>query len=78
MSEKSISFVLKRIQQILLYPFENTSVFFPNETFIFKKLVMKSSKEQKMLGVAIDNKLNYKSYISELGKKTCKDSFKII
>ena len=30
---------------------------------------MENSKEQKILGVAIDNKLNFKSHISELCKK---------
>ena len=41
-----------------------------NETFIFKDLVMKNSKEQKILGVTIDNKLTFKSYIKNLFKKT--------
>ena len=40
-----------------------------NETFIFKGLVMKNSKEQKILGVMIDNKLNFKSHIKNLCKK---------
>ena len=40
-----------------------------NETFIFKTLVMKNNKEQKILGVTIDNKLNCKSHIKELCKK---------
>ena len=31
-----------------------------NETFIFKNLVMKNSKEQKILVVTIENKLNVK------------------
>ena len=30
---------------------------------------MENSKEQKILGVTIDNKLNFKSHISELCKK---------
>ena len=30
---------------------------------------MENSKEQKILGVIIDNKLNFKSHISELCKK---------
>ena len=40
-----------------------------NETFIFKGLVMKNSKEQKILGVTIDNKLTFKSHIKNLCKK---------
>ena len=40
-----------------------------NETFIFKKLVMKNSKEQNIFDVTIDNKLNSKSHIKELCKK---------
>ena len=39
-----------------------------NVTFIFKGLVMKNSKEEKILGVTIDNKLNFKSHI-KLHKK---------
>ena len=33
-----------------------------NETFVFKGLVMKNSKEHKILGVK-DNKLTFKSHI---------------
>ena len=40
-----------------------------NETFLFHNILMENSKEQKILGVIIDNKLNFKSYISELCKK---------
>ena len=40
-----------------------------NETFIFKGLVMKTSKKHKILGVAIDNKLTFKSHINNLYKK---------
>ena len=40
-----------------------------NETFIFKGLVMKNSKEQKILGVTIDNKLTFKSHIKNLCKQ---------
>ena len=36
---------------------------------IFKGLVMKNSKEQNILGVTIDNKLTFKSYIKNLCKK---------
>ena len=43
-----------------------------NETFIFKGLVMKNSKEQKMLGVTrlrLDNKLTFKSHSKNLCKE---------
>ena len=39
-----------------------------NETFIFKGLVMKNSKEQKILGITIYNKLTFKSHIRNLCK----------
>ena len=41
-----------------------------NETFIFKGLVMKNIKEQKVIGVTIDNKLTFKSHIKNLCKKS--------
>ena len=40
-----------------------------NETFIFKGCVMKNSKEQKVLGVTIDDKLTFKSHIKNFCKK---------
>ena len=40
-----------------------------NETFLFHNILMENSKEQKILGVIIDNKLNFKSHINELCKK---------
>ena len=40
-----------------------------NETFIFKNFLMNNSKEHKILGVAIDNKLNCKSHIMNYVKK---------
>ena len=40
-----------------------------NETFIFKSLVIKNSKDQKILGVIIENKLTFKSHIKNLCKK---------
>ena len=40
-----------------------------NETFLFHNILMENIKEQKILGVIIDNKLNFKSHISELCKK---------
>ena len=49
-----------------------------NETFISKDLVMKKSKEQKILGVTVDNKLNCKSYIMEPYKKTLNKNKSII
>ena len=40
-----------------------------NEIFLFHNILMKNSKEQKIPGVIIVNKLNFKSHISELRKK---------
>ena len=40
-----------------------------NETFIFKDIIMNNSKEEKILGVTIDNRLTFSSHIRELGKK---------
>ena len=40
-----------------------------NETFLCHNILMKNSKEQKIVGDIIDNKLNFKSHISELCKK---------
>ena len=40
-----------------------------NEPFIFKGLVMKNSKEQKIIRVTIDNKLTFKSHIKNLCKQ---------
>ena len=40
-----------------------------NENFILKGLVMKNSKQQKIIGVTIDNKLTFKSHIQNLCKK---------
>ena len=37
-----------------------------NKAFIFKNLVMENSKEQKILGVTVDDKLNCKSHIKAL------------
>ena len=37
-----------------------------NETFLFHNILMENSKEQKIIGVMIDNKLNFKSHVSEL------------
>ena len=40
-----------------------------NEPSIFKKLIMKNNKEQKILRITIDNKLNCKSHIKEICEK---------
>ena len=40
------------------------------ETFIFKGLAIKSSKQQKILGVTIDYKLTFKSHIKSLCEKS--------
>ena len=40
-----------------------------DETFLFHNILMANSKEQKILGVIIDSKLNFKSHISEICKK---------
>ena len=40
-----------------------------NETFLFHNILMENSKEQKLVGVIIDNKLNFKCHVSELSKK---------
>ena len=40
-----------------------------NEAFLFHDILMENSKEQKIFGVIIGNKLNFKSHISELCKK---------
>ena len=39
------------------------------KTFTFKNLVIKGNIEQKILGVTLDNKLNFKGDIRELCKK---------
>ena len=41
-----------------------------NETFLFLNIHVENSKERKILSVTIDNKLNFKSHISELCKKS--------
>ena len=40
------------------------------ETFVFKSKTLKNSEEQKILGIIIDNKLNFKRYVKNLCKKT--------
>ena len=41
-----------------------------NETFVYDNIEMKNSKEEKVLGVIIDNKLRFKSYVKNLCKKS--------
>ena len=41
-----------------------------NEIFFFNNILMEDSKEQKILGVIIDNRLNFKNHISKLCKKS--------
>ena len=41
-----------------------------NETFVYDNIEMKNSKEEKILGVIIDNKLRFKSYVKNLCKKS--------
>ena len=40
-----------------------------NETFAYDNIEMKNSKEEKILGVIIDNKLRFKSHVKNLCKK---------
>ena len=40
-----------------------------NETFIFKDTIMNNNKEEKILGVTINNRLTLSSHIRELCKK---------
>ena len=40
-----------------------------NETLVFNDIILQNSKEEKILGVIIDNKLTFKSHIEELCKK---------
>ena len=42
-----------------------------NETFIFKVTMMNTRKAEKILAVAIDNRLTFSSHI----RKLCKNSF---
>ena len=41
-----------------------------NETFTFKDACYKNSKEEVILGITIDNKLNFDSYIKNMCKIT--------
>ena len=42
-----------------------------NETFVYDNTEMKNSKEEKILGVIIDNKLRFKSHVCN---KLCKNA----
>ena len=37
-----------------------------NERFVYDNTEMKNSKEEKILGVIIDNKLRFKSHVKDL------------
>ena len=41
-----------------------------NETFVYDNIEMKNSKEKKILGVIIDNKLRFKSHVKKLLKRS--------
>ena len=43
-----------------------------NETFVCNNKDMKNSKEEKIVGVTIDNKLKFKNYIKPYVKKPLK------
>ena len=45
-----------------------------NETFVCDNIEMKSSKEEKILGIIIDNKLRFKSYVKNPCKKASQRS----
>ena len=40
-----------------------------NKALVFKNKIMKRSQEQKIIGIVIDNKLNFKSHVTNLRKK---------
>ena len=40
-----------------------------NETFAYDNIEMKNSKEKKILGIIIDKKLRFKSYVKKLCQK---------
>ena len=40
-----------------------------NEIFVYDNIEMKNSKEEKILGVIIDNKLTFKSHVKSACKK---------
>ena len=42
-----------------------------NETFTLKDVCYKNSKEEVILRITIDNKLNFESHIRKMCKKSC-------
>ena len=40
-----------------------------NETFLFHNILMGNNKEQKILGLIVDNRLNFKSHIVNYVKR---------
>ena len=44
-----------------------------NETFFFNNFIFNNSNEEKILGIIIDNKLTFKSYIKILCKKAAQE-----
>ena len=40
-----------------------------NETYVFNNTEMKNSSEEKILGIIIANKLNFKGHVKIYGKK---------
>ena len=45
-----------------------------NQTFTFKDMCYKNSKERVVLGITVDNKLNFDSYITNMSKKSVQKS----
>ena len=37
-----------------------------NKTFVFKNKIMRNSVKQRILGIIIDNKLNFKSHVKNI------------
>ena len=44
--------------------------------FVFKNKIMKNNEEQKILGKIFDNKLNFKSHVKNLYKKSLAKRFR--
>ena len=44
-----------------------------NETFTFKDVCNKNTKEEVILGITINNKLNFNSHIKNMWKKSVKN-----
>ena len=43
---------------------------YSDETFVYDNIEMKNSKEEKILGVIIDNKLRFKNHVKKLPKRS--------